>query len=177
MRFLDYHEFASILLATATDVTQSVMLSQPSTTLTKDVRAAAGKLIDEPREAESNVGRAEGDKLTQSETQVSPPVVEFNLPSNSALKMEPPVKLLSVRTLLNPKDEAKIIKKMFHGSRSLYHIAIHKLDESPDWKTASRIVEGIFIENRIDPYSKFAVAFTDAINAKFHQELRGQSNS
>ncbi len=177
VRFLDHHELASILLASATDVTQSVQLSHPSTTPASEPRPAVEKLADDTNDSGSDPGRIGENKGSILEAPLTPTTVDFNLPSNSVVKVEPPAKLPSVRTLLSPKDEAKIIKKMFHGSRSLYHIAIHKLDESPDWKTASRIVEGIFIENRIDPYSKFAVAFTDAINAKFHQELRSQGNS
>ena len=76
-------------------------------------------------------------------------------------------KTLSVRSLLTAKYESKIIKKIFGGSKSAYHIAVHKLDESPDWKGASRMVEGIFIDNNVDPFSKYAVIFTEAVSKKF----------
>ncbi len=73
----------------------------------------------------------------------------------------------SVRNYMSAKLEDKIIKKIFRGSRSAYQICLHKLDESADWHNASRVVEGAFIDNDIDPFSKYAVAFTDAVSAKF----------
>jgi hypothetical protein len=73
----------------------------------------------------------------------------------------------SVRTHLTAKQESRIIKKIFGGSKSGYHIAIYKLDASPNWKSASKIVEGIFIDNGIDPFSKYSVVFTEAVSAKF----------
>ncbi len=76
----------------------------------------------------------------------------------------------SVRTHLTAKQESRIIKKIFGGSKSGYHIAIYKLDASPNWKSASKIVEGIFIDNGIDPFSKYSVVFTEAVSAKFRPE-------
>ena len=73
----------------------------------------------------------------------------------------------SVKSFLSDKVEIKVVKKIFGGSRSSYQVAIHRLDESPDWQTASRIVEEIFMQSEIDPFSKYAVAFTDAVNARF----------
>ena len=70
--------------------------------------------------------------------------------------------------VIEPKLEAKIIKKIFKNNKSAYRIAIHKIEESPDWKSASKIVEGIFIDYDIDPFSKYAVKFTDIVNSRFN---------
>ncbi len=95
-----------------------------------------------------------------------PPRVEpHTVPS--ALSGRPKAAGPSIRSFLPEKIEIRIIKKIFNGSRSGYQVAIHRLDESPDWQTASKIVEGIFMEAEIDPFSKYAVVFTDAVSAKF----------
>ncbi len=82
---------------------------------------------------------------------------------------QPKVAAPSIRTSISEKVEGKIVKKVFHGSRSGYQVAMHKLDESQNWETASKLLEGIFIDNEIDPFSKYAVALTDVVSAKFRQ--------
>ena len=80
---------------------------------------------------------------------------------------EPKSTAPSIKTIMSEKLESKVVKKIFHGSRSGYQIAIHKLDESPSWEKATKILEGIFIDNEVDPFSKYAVALTDVVSAKF----------
>lgn len=74
---------------------------------------------------------------------------------------------LSVRQFMSAKLEEKVVKKIFRGSRSSYQIAMHRLDDSENWQSASKIVEALFIDNDVDPFSKYAVAFTDAVSARF----------
>jgi hypothetical protein len=166
---LDFRDVESILTASSKDATQTVELPRSQLEFSKDYqsferRAAAERLSKEKSE------------LKNIETKKEAPGKEGEpdnkLTGESLPKAESGPKLPSVRALLKTRDEVKIIKKIFRGSRSLYHIAIHKLDESPDWKSASKIVEGIFIDNGVDPFSKYAVAFTDAISKKFNHGTR-----
>ena len=78
----------------------------------------------------------------------------------------------SVRSFLVRKQEIKIIKRIFGGNKSAYHIAIHKLDESRDWRGASKIMESMFIDNGVDPFSKYAVIFTEAVSKRFIKDSR-----
>ncbi|MGB9613873.1 MAG: hypothetical protein ACPL4K_06875 [Candidatus Margulisiibacteriota bacterium] len=71
--------------------------------------------------------------------------------------------------VIESKLEAKIIKKIFKGNKSAYRIAIHKIEEAADWKSAAKVVEGIFIDYDIDPFSKYAVKFTDIVNSRFNR--------
>jgi hypothetical protein len=97
---------------------------------------------------------------------VEPPIDRQFL-SEDKEKEESKTRAPSIRAYLTPKQENKIIKKIFDGSKSSYHIAVHKLEECNDWKSASKIVEDIFIENDIDPFSKYAVVFTEAVSKRF----------
>jgi hypothetical protein len=161
---LDSRDIESILQAQSKEMLKTVELLGPAMDSSKDYqsyerRAAAerhNKGKDEPTEIEEKKGSQEKKGMPDQQMPLELPRIE------SVVK--PP----SVRTVLKAKDETKIIKKIFGGSRSLYHIAVHKLDESPDWRSASKIVEGIFIDNKVDPFSKYAVAFTDAISKRFN---------
>jgi hypothetical protein len=160
---LDSREFQSILQAPSRDMTQTIDLLPPKSDSSKSY---------EPLEKRADSGW-QGEKVETEKLEEKKEIREKKAGTDRQLSIEPLPSIMtgqkfpSVRTLLNSKDEAKIIKRIFHGSRSLYHIAIHKLDESPDWKAASKIVEGIFIDRDVDPFSKYAVAFTDAINKRF----------
>lgn len=167
LQSLDFRDIESILQASSKDIVKTVGLIGSAIDSSKEYqsferRAAADRHSKEKEESKQNEERKES-----SEKKVVP---DEQMSTESLPKVETGAKLASVRTLLKAKDELKIIKKIFGGSRSLYHIAIHKLDESPDWKNASKIVEGIFIDNKVDPFSKYAVAFTDAISRKFNHD-------
>ena len=163
---LDYHDFESILEASAKEITQTVELPRSKLETSKDYQSHERREHNEKVAGEALETKAEVHDVIPAETpnETADRQLPIDLPSSAG---DAGKKAPSVRTLLKAKDEARIIKRIFQGSRSLYHIAIHKLDESPDWKNASRIVEGIFIENGVDPFSKYAVAFTEAISKKF----------
>jgi hypothetical protein len=170
MHSLDYRDFESILQAPSKDITQTVELPRPQSDSSMDYQSYERRAAAE-RHMEKVEPDGKGEKKKEQEAK-TPGFSSLDL--DRQLPMELPQAKgtgkgsPSVRTLLDAKDESKIIKRIFRGSRSLYHIAIHKLDESPDWKSASSIVEGIFIESGVDPFSKYAVAFTDAISKKFN---------
>ncbi len=164
---LDFRDFDSILQASSKDLIQTVELPRPQLNTSDEYRSYERRAAEERLQGKNGPQKIEEKKEVLEEK----PESDRQSLAESLPRVEPGQKLPSVRTLLAAKDEAKIIKKIFRGSRSLYHIAVHKLDESPDWRSASRIVEGIFIDNGIDPFSKYAVAFTDAINAKFKRGL------
>jgi len=172
---LDFRDIESILQAQSKEMIKTVELLGTVIDSSKEYqsyerRAAAERYSKEKDELKKNEGKKELPEQVAS-GQEKKEGLGHQLPIESLPKVEAGVKSPSVRTLLKAKDEVKIIKKIFGGSRSLYHIAIHKLDESPDWKSASKIVEGIFIDNRVDPFSKYAVAFTDAINKRFSHNI------
>ena len=169
---LDVATLAIILEAPSKDVSQNISVLQTPEEPPKEFRTFERQTVTNPMQPQEPVAlkEPEAEKETPAQEQVTeakpgepPPSTGQNQPSEPVQKTSSP----SIRTFMSAKLEAKIIKKIFRGSRSGYQIAVHKLNESSDWKSASKVVEGIFIENEIDPFSKYAVAFTDVVSAKF----------
>ncbi len=181
VQFLDVPSLTTILQASSKDVSQKVeVLQTPEEppkefrtfdrqTFTNPLRPPEPIVVNPPDEKVEPPAQTPG--VLESEEQIP---LDQQLVTESLQRPQPaPQKLSpSIRTYLSAKQEGRIIKKVFDGSKSRYYIAIHKLDECADWKSAAKIVEGIFIDNGIDPFSKYAVAFTDAVNSKFNRDQR-----
>lgn len=172
---LDVMTLAMVLEATSRDVDQNIAVLPKSEEPPKEFKSFERQRVTHPLHPEEPAAKEVPD-ITVNETPAGAPTP---VPPKSAppqtQKKEPPrppegrkgTAVSSVRNFMSGKLEDKIIKKIFHGSRSAYQIGLHKLDESADWQAASKIVEGIFIDNEVDPFSKYAVAFTDVVNARF----------
>lgn len=70
-------------------------------------------------------------------------------------------------TLLDPTLERKVIKKVFHRNPDLYHAAVVRIMGAASWKSACQVLDEIFIANNVDPYSRTAIRFTDAVYGRF----------
>jgi len=168
IKALDYRDLDSLLQASSKAVLQTVELPRSQSESSKDYESFERRALARSKEIVEQKGSVEEKREPEgNDLQPSVPEPVAQEQTEAVPVVEAAKKAPSVRTFLDAKDEAKIIKKIFGGSRSLYHIAVHKLDESPDWTSATKIVEGIFIDNGIDPFSKYAVAFTNAISRKF----------
>ncbi|MCL5020534.1 MAG: hypothetical protein M1339_02490 [Bacteroidetes bacterium] len=175
IRSLDVMTLAMVLEASSRDVSQDIAVLPRSEEPPKEFRTFERQKVTHPLHPEEPPAREIPD-IVMNETPGSPssPVEESavtpHMPEMERQRPPEGLKLAtpsSIRNFMSAKLEEKIIRKIFHGSRSGYQVALHKIDESANWQTASKIVEGIFIDNDVDPFSKYAVAFTDVVSAKF----------
>lgn len=175
IRSLDLATLTMILEATSRDVDQNIAVLPKSEEPPKEFRSFERQKVSHPIHPQEPVAK-EIPEVIMNETpggspapgqpkQVTPQAPGKDQPRSQQVHRN--TQSSSVRNFMTAKLEEKIVKKIFHGSRSAYQIGMHKLDESADWQSASKIVEGIFIDNDVDPFSKYAVAFTDAVSAKF----------
>lgn len=69
--------------------------------------------------------------------------------------------------LLDVTLERKVIKKIFHRDRERYQLAIERILGAASWKAACQVLDEVFIANDVDPYSRTAIRFTDAVYGRF----------
>ena len=177
IRSVDVMTLAMILEATSRDVDQNIAVLPKTEEPPKEFKSFERQKVTHPLHPEEppapqipdvvlNETPGGPTRPEQSKPVIRPPQPpRVEQPRHQEAQRSTPT--TSVRNYMSAKLEDKIIKKIFRGSRSAYQICLHKLDDSADWHSASRIVEGVFIDNDIDPFSKYAVSFTDAVSAKF----------
>lgn len=65
-------------------------------------------------------------------------------------------------------DKRKFIKKIFLHKEDEFNRAIESIGRQNNWKQASKIIDEIFIQNNIDPYSSEARRFLELLFEQFH---------
>ncbi len=171
LRSIDSLSLLRILEAPSSDLTQNIAVLPETPEAPKEFHTFERQRVTHPihPEVPAETPRPEPARREPERTQEQ--VAQPAAPQFPEQKGAPPERKekpqISIRKFMTAKLEEKVIKKIFRGSRSAYQIGVHKLDECSDWPSASRVVEGIFIDNEVDPFSKYAVAFTDAVSAKF----------
>jgi hypothetical protein len=86
---------------------------------------------------------------------------------------KPPAELPALeRTVLGERglrNRSLFVKHLFGGSSDAYEYTLKRLSRATSWPQASQIIaEDIFLKNQINIYSEPAVAFTDAVEARFN---------
>ncbi len=67
-------------------------------------------------------------------------------------------------------QRSRFVKHLFGGDAGKYATALHTLDTATSWTEASQIIaRDVFRPLRINIYSEHAVAFTDAVEARFRK--------
>lgn len=105
----------------------------------------------------------------ENESKVSKPEPQIEAIDEKITQRSDP-KLQNLNLLLNEKDKEKFIRKIFRRDREKFFEIINKLNSTNTWKEASSIIESIFAEYEIDPYSNEAVEFTDLIYKRYFPE-------
>ena len=187
IRSVDIMTLTMILEAASSDIDQNIAVLPKTEEPPKEFRSYERQKVTHPLYPENPQARQIPDAVLNetpgapSQPEPSRPMVSQSQPPRAEAPRNQETRrntsTSSVRNYLSPKLEEKIIKKIFRGSRSAYQICLHRLDESADWHAASRVVEGVFIDNDVDPFSKFAVAFTDAVSAKFRGSQSSEKKS
>lgn len=80
-----------------------------------------------------------------------------------------PHHLENVRAQIDAMLERKVVKKIFNKDRAEYERTLDLLNDTDSWKDASRLLEELFARNAVDPYSRTAIRFTDAVYGRFLQ--------
>lgn len=69
----------------------------------------------------------------------------------------------------NGPDRMRVIAELFAGNESLYRTVLSRLNAAPDWTAASRILANdVYRPHAVDIYSETAVAFTNAVESRYH---------
>ena len=70
-----------------------------------------------------------------------------------------------------PERRALFVEHLFAGSREDYEGTLRQLEAAPTWQRASSIIaQEVFRKHRVNIYSKPAVAFTNAVEARYDEE-------
>ncbi|MGE3799511.1 MAG: hypothetical protein AB7H80_00670 [Candidatus Kapaibacterium sp.] len=78
-----------------------------------------------------------------------------------------------VRYHVDAMLERKVVKKIFGRDRSEYEKTLDLLNTAETWREASRILDELFIRFEVDPYSRTAIRFTDAIYGRYLTPVNG----
>ena len=66
-------------------------------------------------------------------------------------------------------DQKRFTRRIFRQDEAAFASASGALKHAPSWKEASKIIDEIFIQNVIDPYSSDALRFTETLFKQFHK--------
>ncbi|MCB0833065.1 MAG: hypothetical protein KDC45_06355, partial [Bacteroidetes bacterium] len=75
--------------------------------------------------------------------------------------------LEDLNKIIEDKDKKLYIKKVFKKKDKEFFQLLASLNASPNWKEASDIIEDTFYNLEVNPYQKEAIAFTDAVYARY----------
>ncbi len=81
-------------------------------------------------------------------------------------------KLEDLNTMITKKQRKKFIKKVFRKDEARYVEFIELLNQTPDWKQASSLIDDYFFEAGINPYSKEALEFSDLVYSRYFPKDR-----
>lgn len=66
------------------------------------------------------------------------------------------------------REQEKIIKKLFHKNESEFQATLLQLEQLSSWEDVAHFLDVFFISRNIDPFSEFAILFTDKVYDYYH---------
>lgn len=69
---------------------------------------------------------------------------------------------------IQENEKRKFVRKIFRQEETKFDEAIEQLGRTAGWKEASRLIDEIFIENDVDPYSGEAERFIEIVFQQYH---------
>ena len=78
-----------------------------------------------------------------------------------------------VRLHIDAMLERKVVKKIFGRDREEYEQTLESLNDATSWREASRVLDELFIRFDVDPYSRTAIRFTDAVYGRYLTPVSG----
>ena len=76
----------------------------------------------------------------------------------------------AVEEKIEKKLKKKILKKIFDREKEEYRRFLEKIESADSWREASILLDRLFRSKNIDPYSRTAIDFTDAVYGSFIRE-------
>lgn len=83
-------------------------------------------------------------------------------------------RLADVRKHIDAVVEKKVLKKIFGRNRDEYERVLDSLNTADTWREASRVLDELFIRYDVDPYSRTAIRFTDAVYGRYLTPVTGE---
>ncbi len=123
------------------------------------------EIADEPEE--TSQPKPEPEPVAVSEP-VPEPEPE---PEPEAPRSEEEPSPFAIEERIEKKLQKKIVKKIFDREKEAYHRFLEKIEGSESWREASVLLDNLFREKDIDPYSRTAIGFTDAVYGSFIRGL------
>lgn len=102
-----------------------------------------------------------------TEKPAAPGNVASDLADHVARQIQSDSPLEDLNTMVVGRQRRKIIKKLFKKNEQAFMDFLNILNKESTWKSASRIIDDVFYENEINPYSKEAIALSDIIYLRF----------
>ncbi len=75
-----------------------------------------------------------------------------------------------ILSFINDKEMERIVSNVFNEDEEDFVNTMEKISDSPTYEDATEILKLVFVSYKINPYSKDAVALTNAVSNFFNQE-------
>ncbi len=123
--------------------------------------------IDLEEPPETVFTQAEEPREEETTTPAKTISVAEDLADHVARQIQSDSPLEDINEMIQGRIRRKIIKKLFKKKENVYLEFLAKLNKESSWKAASRIIDDVFYENEINPYSKEAISLSDIIYLRF----------
>lgn len=137
----------------------------------KDIEV--GEMVVRPQEAEEAEEEYEEEETGASVATALADFVASQISSDTPLQ--------DINELITGRSRRKIIKKLFNKKEKEFLEFIVQLNPVSSWKEASPMIDEVFYERNINPYSNEAIMFSDLVYNRFFPKdkyvgERGSSN-
>jgi hypothetical protein len=112
-----------------------------------------------------------GTRVIEPSSPFIAPVAE-NHPETETRQADPQAVIAQfgdLRSSISSADKKKFAKKIFGKDDAAFERALETLNASPTWREASEHIDEIFLQHKVDMYSRIAVEFTDSIYKRYLQ--------
>lgn len=139
----------------------------PESTLTLEEEEQEEFEVEEEEEEPEEYEEEEEEYEEVEEEKPINKAVAMDLADHVAKQIASDNPLEDLNELIKGRLRRKTIKKLFKKNENDFNDMIGRLNALSTWKDASRVIDDEFYERGINPYSKEAIAFSDAIYMRF----------
>jgi len=133
------------------------------------IARARNEELPPPKKPEPEVKKKESPPKPAAASVPSPPIEPVAVEDPVFLAKVPasePV-LEDVYSMFTEKDQKVFVRKLFKKDEVEFRSALDKLNPIRTWKEASFVVDQIFTEHDVDPFSKEAILLTEKLFARY----------
>ena len=134
-------------------------------------RACKEELLPQGRASEPE--KKEGPPRSEAPV-ASPPIVREPVavedPVIPQRSVEPEPELEDIYSIFSVKDQKIFVRKLFKKDEVEFRNALDRLNPIKTWKEASFVVDQIFTEQDVDPFSKEAILLTEKLFGRYEPE-------